>query len=135
MSKTQSTTVKVKILDREFQVACPEDEVDELNASAEELDRRMRTTQTSANIVGLERIAVMTALNITHEYLGIKGKSQEVESLAGGKLVELTKRLAKVIETQGAPALPTPASEFVKASPLNNPMIPNEYAMNACECS
>ena len=42
----------------------------------------------------------MTALNITHEYLGIKGKSQEVESLAGGKLVELTKRLAKVIETQ-----------------------------------
>ena len=100
MSKTQSTTVKVRILDREFQVACPEDEVDELNASAEELDKRMRTTQTSANIVGLERIAVMTALNITHEYLGIKGKSQEVEGLAGGKLVELTKRLAKVIEAQ-----------------------------------
>ncbi|HIM34688.1 MAG TPA: cell division protein ZapA, partial [Pseudomonadales bacterium] len=44
--------MKVKILDREFQVACPEDEVDELNASAQELDKRMRTTQSSANIVG-----------------------------------------------------------------------------------
>ena len=100
MSKTQSTTVKVKILDREFQVACPEDEVDELNASAQELDKRMRTTQSSANIVGLERIAVMTALNITHEYLGIKGKSDEIERLADGKLAELTKRLSKVIASQ-----------------------------------
>lgn len=100
MSKTQSTTVKVKILDREFQVACPEDEVDELNASAQELDKRMRITQSSANIVGLERIAVMTALNITHEYLGIKGKSDGIESLADGKLAELTKRLSKVIASQ-----------------------------------
>ena len=100
MSKAQSTTVTVKILDREFQVACPENEVDELNASAEELDKRMRTTQTSANIVGLERIAVMTALNITHEYLGIKGKSDEVESLSDGKLAELTTRLSKVIASQ-----------------------------------
>ncbi len=100
MSKAQSTTVTVKILDREFQVACPENEVDELNASAEELDKRMRTTQTSANIVGLERIALVTALNITHEYLGVKGKGDEVESLADGKLAELTKRVSKVIVAQ-----------------------------------
>ena len=100
MSNTPSTTVKVKIFDREFQVACPEDEVDELNASANELDKRMRTTQGSANIVGVERIAVITALNITHEYLGIKGKTDEVESLADGKLAELTKRLSKVIASQ-----------------------------------
>ena len=100
MSKTQTTTVKVKILDREFQVACPEDEVDELNVSAQELDTRMRTTQSSVNIVGLERIAIMTALNITHEYLGIKGKSDEVAGLADGKLAELTNRLSKVIASQ-----------------------------------
>ena len=100
MSKTQTTTVKVKILDREFQVACPEDEVDELNVSAQELDKRMRTTQSSVNIVGLERIAIMTALNSTHEYLGIKGKSDEVEGLADGKLAKLTKRLSKVIASQ-----------------------------------
>ena len=100
MRKTQTTTVKVKILDREFQVACPKDEVDELNVSAQELDKRMRTTQSSVNIVGLERIAIMTALNITHEYLGIKGKSDEVEGLADGKLAELTKRLSKVIASQ-----------------------------------
>lgn len=100
MRKTQTTTVKVKILDREFQVACPEDEVDELNVSAQELDKRMRTTQSSVNIVGLERIAIMTALNITHEYLGIKGKSDEVEGLADGKLAELTKRLSNVIASQ-----------------------------------
>ena len=100
MRKTQTTTVKVKILDREFQVACPEDEVDELNVSAQELDKRMRTTQSSVNIVGLERIAIMTALNITHEYLGIKGKGDEVEGLADGKLAELTKRLSKVIASQ-----------------------------------
>ena len=100
MSNTPSTTVKVKIFDREFQVAWPEDEVDELNASAHERDKRMRTTQGSAKIVGVERIAVITALNITHEYLGIKGKTDEVESLADGKLAELPQRLSKVIASQ-----------------------------------
>lgn len=61
--------VKVNILDKEFLVACPEEEKDELLASAAYLNRKMREIRDSGKVIGMERIAVMAALNITHELL------------------------------------------------------------------
>ncbi|NIP73446.1 MAG: cell division protein ZapA [Gammaproteobacteria bacterium] len=61
--------VSVRILDKDYLVACPEDERDALEQTARYLDRRMREIRDSGKIVGVERIAVMAALNITHEML------------------------------------------------------------------
>ena len=65
----QPTTVQVNILDKEYLVACPEDQRDELELAAKHLDRKMREIRTSGKVFGTERIAVMAALNITHELL------------------------------------------------------------------
>ncbi len=67
MSEVQ--TVTVKILDKEYQVACPADEVESLTQSARYLGERMDEIRSSGKVVGLDRIAVMAALNITHEML------------------------------------------------------------------
>ncbi len=64
--------VKVNILGREFLVACPEEEKRSLLESASYLNERMREIRDSGKIVGVERIAVMAALNITHEMLQAK---------------------------------------------------------------
>ena len=64
---TETRTVTVNILDREYQIACRPSERDALHAAAEELDERMRGIRKSSNIVGLDRIAVMAALNLCHE--------------------------------------------------------------------
>jgi cell division protein ZapA len=64
-----ATTVTVSILDRDYQVACPPEERDSLLNSARYLNDRMREIKSSGSVIGLERIAVMAALNITHEYL------------------------------------------------------------------
>lgn len=61
-------TVIVHILDRDYQVSCPSEEQESLLASARYLDKQMRTIK-SAGVIGLERIAVMAALNIAHELL------------------------------------------------------------------
>ncbi|MCB1615466.1 MAG: cell division protein ZapA [Pseudomonadales bacterium] len=61
-------TVTVRILDRDYQVSCPSDEQESLLASARYLDQQMRSIK-SAGVIGLERIAVMAALNIAHELL------------------------------------------------------------------
>lgn len=61
--------VKVQILDKEFLVACPDEERADLLHSAGYLNRKMREIRDSGKVVGLERIAVMAALNITHELL------------------------------------------------------------------
>jgi cell division protein ZapA len=62
-------TVSVKILDKDYQVACPADERVALVQSAQVLDERMRMIKSSGGVIGLERIAVMAALNLSHELL------------------------------------------------------------------
>lgn len=64
-----ANTTKVKILDKDYLVACPEEEQNALRQSANYLDQKMREIRASGKIHGLERIAVMAALNIAHEFL------------------------------------------------------------------
>ena len=64
---TQSQTVTVRILDKDYHIACPAAESANLERAAEYLDKKMREIRRSGKVVGAERIAVMAALNITHE--------------------------------------------------------------------
>jgi cell division protein ZapA len=59
--------IKVYILDKEYLVACPEEERDALTASAKYLNDRMTEIRGSGKVVGIDRIAVMAALNLAHE--------------------------------------------------------------------
>jgi cell division protein ZapA len=68
-SVSQANTLTVTILDKEYQVACPEGQEDELLVSAKYLDKQMRSIRDSGRVIGLERIAVMAALNISYELL------------------------------------------------------------------
>ena len=63
------TTVSVKILDKEYVVSCKADEVDALTASARHLDQQMRQIRESGKVFGMDRIAVMAALNLANELL------------------------------------------------------------------
>lgn len=69
MSGKKVNALDVKILDREFRVACPDDEKAELLQAVEYLDKKMREIQDAGKIASVERIAIMAALNISHEFL------------------------------------------------------------------
>jgi len=62
-------TVTVNILDKDYQVACPEEQQAELIVSAKYLDKQMRAIRDTGKVIGVERIAVMAALNISYELL------------------------------------------------------------------
>ncbi|VAW75043.1 Z-ring-associated protein ZapA [hydrothermal vent metagenome] len=64
--------VTVNILDREYRITCPAGEEQALQAAARHLNERMQDVKSSGKVVGVDRIAVMVALNITHEFLAIK---------------------------------------------------------------
>jgi len=64
--------VDVSILDRQYRIACPDEERESLMASVDFLDKKMREIKDSGKIAGTDRIAVMAALNITHELLAAK---------------------------------------------------------------
>jgi cell division protein ZapA len=71
MSKA-TKTLEIKLLDRELSVACPEEERGELLDAVAFLDKRMREIRDAGKIASIERIALMAALNITHELLSMK---------------------------------------------------------------
>lgn len=71
-------TVTVSILDKEYRVACVEDERAELQASARLLHERMAQIRAGGSVIGLERIAVMAALNIAHELIQAKAELTRV---------------------------------------------------------
>lgn len=62
-------TLDVTILDREFRVACPEEERAELLDTVAYLDKKMREIRDIGKVATVERIAIMSALNIAHELL------------------------------------------------------------------
>ena len=91
-------TLNVKILGKEFQVGCPEEEREALLLAASQLDARMREIRESGKVIGLERIAIMAGLNITHEYL-------QAKNLAEGKdTTDMLKKLNRKLDNalQGA---------------------------------
>jgi cell division protein ZapA len=61
--------MRVHILDKEYLVACADNERDALFASAEFLTEKMKEIRDTGKIVGADRIAVMAALNMAHELL------------------------------------------------------------------
>jgi cell division protein ZapA len=77
---SEATPVAVNILDREFLIGCTAEERAGLIAAAGYLDGKMREVRGSSRTQGLDRIAVMAALNIAHELLQAR---QNNESQSG----------------------------------------------------
>ncbi len=80
-AKSAGKGMAIQILGREFRVACPEGEEKQLQASVDFLNRRMKELRDSGKIVGNERIAVMAALNIAHEFLAHKPAKSSAASV------------------------------------------------------
>ena len=97
MSKN-NVTVSVRILDREYQISCREDETDALHQSARELDRQMNDIRSNGKVIGVDRIAIMAALNITNESLKLKSEAQNQLTISSSKLTALENRISNAIE-------------------------------------
>lgn len=64
--------LQINIMGREFRVACPEEEQKGLLEAVDYLNRKMQEIRGGGKVVGLERIAMMAALNVAHELLSTK---------------------------------------------------------------
>ena len=62
----------INLLGREFRVGCPEGEEKLLLATVDYLNRKLKEVRDVGKVTGNERIALMAALNIAHEYLSRK---------------------------------------------------------------
>ena len=73
--------VNITIMGRDFSVACPPDEQEDLLEAARYLDANMKDIQKTGKIIGAERCAIMAALNITNELLKLQKATAGQEQL------------------------------------------------------
>lgn len=69
MTHPTADTVVIHIMGKEYVIACPPEEENKLVQAAQHLDNQMRQIRESGKVIGVERIAVMAALNLSHELL------------------------------------------------------------------
>ena len=98
VSEDRVTRVSVRLLDREYQVACPADERSDLLDSAEYLDTKMREVRDGGKVVGLDRIAVISALNLANELIKLRRNGSVVDSDLGSKIRTLRERVESALE-------------------------------------
>ena len=89
--------VSVRILEKEYQVSCPANERTDLLDSAEVLNHKMREIRDSGKVVGLDRIAVMAALNMANELLRAKAKEDALDTDVGSRIKLLSERVESVL--------------------------------------
>lgn len=93
MSDGANEPVAVMILDREFLVACTPDEKPALVAAARYLDAKMREMRSVARGSGLDRVAILAALNISHELLGERERGSDESRALAEKLQAINTKL------------------------------------------
>jgi cell division protein ZapA len=96
---SEAARLSVRILDKEYQVACPPEEKAALLESAEMLNSKMREIRDSGRVLGLERIAVMAALNLANELLRSRDRGEHLEGRAKARVRAMRERVESVLQS------------------------------------
>ena len=89
-------SLKIQILDKEYQVNCQPEEREALEYSAQLLNEKMDEIRQGSHIIGLERIAVMAALNLAHDLIRSQTSSQQ-DAQASNILQSMDSKLDSVL--------------------------------------
>jgi cell division protein ZapA len=92
---SNGNSITVQILDKEYSIICPQEERTNLVSAARYLDGKMREIRSSGKVIGADRIAVMAALNITHDLLH---KQELPETQAGVSTREQVRDLLERVD-------------------------------------
>jgi len=98
-ANAQNVSLDVAIMGREFRVACPEEQREGLLQAVSYLDRKMREIRDTGKVIGLERIAIMAALNITHDFLSARPPEADTTEYRT-RLTQITNMLDQALAQQ-----------------------------------
>ena len=91
--------VDVNIMGREFKVSCSEDEREGLMTAVNYLDKKMREIRDTGKVIGVERIAIMAALNLSHELLTTNNGGFDIGEFKR-RIISMQEQIDEVIADQ-----------------------------------
>jgi len=96
---TEQSTLTVNIMDREFRVNCPDSERQNLIDSADTLDKRMREIRDTGRVIGVDRIAIMAALNLASELLSTEGSTDNIVDTINQSIERMQEKIEQSLNT------------------------------------
>jgi cell division protein ZapA len=103
MNAPASEPVALRLIDREFLIACAPEEREGLLEAASYLDRKMRELRANAKTPGFDRLAVLAAISITHEFLALRKQHSGSDQSVTDGLAALRRKLEAALESPTAP--------------------------------
>lgn len=95
---TKQNAVTLMIMGKDYKIVCDPEEQDDLIYSAQQLDAQMRKIRDSGKINGLDRIAVMVALNLAHELQILKTQNASLKNSLSESLAGISHKIENVLE-------------------------------------
>lgn len=89
--------VTVKLLDKDYLISCNESEREQLHTAVNFLNAKMQEMKNSGRVIGSERIAVMTALNLAHDLLAYKRENDVYTSSVDTTIQRLRNKIDKAL--------------------------------------
>ena len=100
MNTPVNEPVALRLIDREFLIACAPEEREGLLEAAGFLDRKMRELRANARAPSFERLAVLTAISVTHEFLTLRKQHDGQEQRLSEGLAALRRKLDAALDSE-----------------------------------
>ena len=91
-----TVSVKVHIMEKEYQIQCPPNEKHQLMQAAVDVDTRMRAAKNVGSNISAEKAAVLTALNLANELQGATDNTDMLETVSDS-IIDMKARIEKVL--------------------------------------
>ncbi len=98
MNAPASEPVALRLIDREFLIACAPEEREGLLEAASYLDRKMRELRANAKTPGFDRLAVLAAISVTHEFLALRKQHSGTDQSVTDRIAALRRKLEAALE-------------------------------------
>jgi cell division protein ZapA len=100
MNRDKTIPVNLRVLDKDYVVACPEEERETLMASAHYLNEKVKQVREGGKVVSSERMVVVSALNIIHEYFQYKQETEEYVNTLNNKIALLEEKITLALSSR-----------------------------------
>jgi len=99
--QSPSTTVTITLLEKQYQINCTQDEREELQESARILNQKLTEVRNAGSVIGLERIAIMAALNLSHELVKAQ-KGGQADGVISSGIERLQDKISSAIQSMNS---------------------------------
>ena len=89
--------VSVHILDKEYLIACPPEEHEDLQRAATLLNQRLRQIREHGKVMGTERLVIMAALNMANELAKIASREERSTAELGARVRGMRERVERAL--------------------------------------